>query len=106
MIAEEFGWVGFAADIYGPDYVDTGFDSRAEQATMYRSNNTLFYGRMQAAVDLMKNHPAVMPDKIAVIGCEFCSIYIYYTLQRAAAIVSFIYIDVVYSSSFSLFDIL
>ena len=70
MIAEEFGWVGFAADIYGPDYVDS-IDGRRANATYYRSNNQLFYGRIQAAVDQMKEHPAVMSDKIAVIGCKF-----------------------------------
>jgi hypothetical protein len=72
MIAESFGWVGFAADIYGLDYHDgvPDFAIRREQATLYRSNNTLFVGRMQAAVDLMKAHSAVDPDNIAIIGCK------------------------------------
>lgn len=72
MMNEEFGWIGFAADIYGPDLQD-GVENttiRREQAGLYRGNNTLFYGRIQAAVDLLKNHPDVMPDKIAVIGCK------------------------------------
>ena len=68
---EDFGYVGFAADIYGPDLQPAEGDVRGEQATIYRSNNTLFYGRIQAAVDLLKNHPDVIPDKIAVIGCKF-----------------------------------
>lgn len=68
MLNEEFGWVGFAADIYGADLNST---VRREQAGKYRSNNTLFYSRIQAAVDLVKNHPHVMPDKIAVIGCKW-----------------------------------
>lgn len=71
MFAEELGWVGFAADIYG-DIADLGNSSiRAQQAGLYRGNNTLFYGRIQAAVDALKGHPDVMADKIAVIGCEF-----------------------------------
>ena len=73
MLAKEFGWIGFAADIYGPDFQGGELDSatRREQTTKYRSNSTLFYGRIQAAVDAMKRHPSVMADKIAVIGCTF-----------------------------------
>lgn len=69
MLAQEFGWVGFAADIYGPGFqpVDD-LETKREQATKYRSNNTLFYGRIQAAVDHLKAHPSVISDKIAVIG--------------------------------------
>lgn len=72
MIAQQFGWVGFAADIYGPDFQDGVPDIaiRREQAGLYRGNNTLFYGRIQAAVDLMKEHPDVVSDKIAIIGCK------------------------------------
>lgn len=70
MLAEQFGWIGFAADIYGPDFQgDLDADTRREQATKYRSNNTLFFGRIQSAVDAMAAHPLVMTDKIAVIGC-------------------------------------
>lgn len=72
LLAEQFGWVGFAADIYGVDLQgveDT--DVRREQAGMYRGNNTLFYGRIQAAIDVLKEHPNVMSDKIAIIGYCF-----------------------------------
>ena len=70
MLAEQFGWIGFAADIYGAELQgDLDADTRREQATKYRSNNTLFYGRIQAAVDVMAAHRLVMADKIAVIGC-------------------------------------
>lgn len=71
MLAEQNGWVGFAADIYGDI---EGMDNRTvlrAQAGLYRGNNTLFYGRMQAAVDALKEHPDVMSDKIAVIGYCF-----------------------------------
>ena len=74
MIAEEFGWIGFAADIYGADMQGEAVDDfaiRREQAGKYRGNNTLFYGRIQAAVDLMKAHEDVAEGKIAIIGCEF-----------------------------------
>lgn len=73
LINEQFGWVGFAADVYGPDFQDgiPDFGIRREQATLYRSNNTLFMGRMQAAVDLMAAHPSVDPEKIGIIGYCF-----------------------------------
>ena len=71
MFAEELGWVGFAADIYGAIENLDNSTIRREQAGLYRGNNELFYGRIQAAVDLLKGHPDVMADKIAVIGCEF-----------------------------------
>lgn len=70
MLNEQFGWVGFAADIFGPEFVGQDRDVMREQAGMYRGNNSLFYGRIQAAVDVVKQHPDVMPDKIAVIGCK------------------------------------
>jgi len=70
MLNEQFGYVGFAADLYGPEL--QGVENRTirgEQASLYRGNSTLFTSRIQAAVDVLKNHPAVLPDKIAIIGC-------------------------------------
>lgn len=68
MIAETFGWVGFAADIYGND-VDP--DNARAESRKYRANNTLFTGRIQAAVDLVRQHPAVDPERVAIIGYCF-----------------------------------
>mgnify|MGYP003564974252 CR=1 FL=1 len=71
MLSQEFGWVGFAADIYGADMQEgVESDILRGEAGKYRSNNTLFYSRIQAAVDALKTHPAVIPEKVAVIGCE------------------------------------
>ena len=71
-MSQDLGYVGFAADIYGAEFGGVeDFAIRREQAGKYRSNETLFSSRIQAAVDVLKNHPDVMPDKIAVIGyCE------------------------------------
>jgi dienelactone hydrolase len=71
MIAD-LGWVGFAADIFGPD-LQSGLDmdTKVAQATKYRSNDTLFFGRMQAAVDTMMAHPAVDASRVAIIGCKY-----------------------------------
>ena len=72
MLNKDFGYVGFAADIYGPDLQGVENTTiRREQATLYRSNNTLFESRIQAAIDVLKDHPAVNPDKIAIIGCKY-----------------------------------
>lgn len=70
MLAEE-GYVAFAADIYGSDLQQVeDFAIRREQAGLYRQNYTLFVSRIQAAVDLLKEHELVDPEKIVMIGCE------------------------------------
>ena len=72
MLNEDLGYVGFAADIYGPDLQGVENNTiRREQATLYRSDNALFESRIQAAIDVLKAHPAVDPDKIAIIGYCF-----------------------------------
>ena len=78
MLAQDFGWVGFAADIYGDVSGLENRTIRREQTTLYRGNNTLFYSRIQAAVDAAKAHPDVLPDKIAVIGCKL--VFVLYKL--------------------------
>jgi dienelactone hydrolase len=72
LISEVWGFVGFAADIYGSDLQTvTNLTERGELATLYRSNATLFSERIQTAVDLIKEHPLVNPDQIAVFGYCF-----------------------------------
>jgi len=71
LLAEE-GYVAFAADIYGSDLQQIeSFDERAEQATLYRTNYTLFVSRIQAAVDLVAQHELVDREKIVMIGYCF-----------------------------------
>lgn len=72
MATEEWGMVGFAADIYGADkqFVENS-DERGELATLYRSNATLFAERIQAAVDLIKAHEKVNPEQVALFGYCF-----------------------------------
>ncbi|CAB9521085.1 dienelactone hydrolase [Seminavis robusta] len=71
MLNKDLGYVGFAADIFGPDFVDANSSVWREQAGLYRGNNSLFFGRIQAAVDVMMQHPDVIADKVAVIGYCF-----------------------------------
>lgn len=67
------GYVAFAADIYGADLQDDlPMNIRAQQATLYRSENvTLFISRMQTAVERVKSYDFVDPDNIAIIGYCF-----------------------------------
>ena len=69
MINEEFGWVGFVADIYGEDMHDVqDFQVKIAQSNAYRSDPILFNSRIQSAVKVLKDHPLVDNTKIAVIG--------------------------------------
>jgi len=71
MLTEQYGWVAFAADIYGKDFNGTDMAAWAGQSKYYKNDLQLFYSRIQAAVDVVKNHSDVMSDKIAVIGYCF-----------------------------------
>jgi len=69
MIAEELGYIGFAADIYGADMHDVQDQNvKVEQATKYRSDVDLFNSRVQSAIDTVKTIDGVDADKIAIIG--------------------------------------
>ena len=71
MLAEA-GYIAFAADIFGADLqTNLDLDTRIAQTIMYRSNQTLFVQRMARAVELMKEHPSVDNDNIAMFGYCF-----------------------------------
>jgi dienelactone hydrolase len=93
MVAKELGWVGFAADIYGPEFhVVDDVAIRRQLATLYRTDAALFTGRIQAAVDIVKTMPGVDPDRIALAGYCFGGTgviqYVLLGLNDVAAIVS------------------
>lgn len=72
MIASEFGYVGFAADIYGKDLHEVpDIDLRRELANLYRNNATLFASRIQSAVETVQAMDQVDDSKIAIIGYCF-----------------------------------
>lgn len=76
MAAQDMGYFAFAADIYGKDLHNVDdFEKRIELSTMYRSNPSLFIGRIQAAVDQVMDGLdgsfMIMEDKIALIGYCF-----------------------------------
>ncbi len=69
MVAEELGFVAFAADIYGKDLHDIqDFDQKVELATKYRSDHNLFNSRIQSAIGALKESKYVDPDKVLLIG--------------------------------------
>ncbi|KAL3922681.1 MAG: hypothetical protein SGILL_002078 [Bacillariaceae sp.] len=72
MVTEQWGMVGFAADIYGADkQTVSNFTERIELATLYRSDPILFAERIQSAVDLIKDHEKVDPEQVALFGYCF-----------------------------------
>jgi dienelactone hydrolase len=87
------GWIGFAADIYGPEFhqVDD-LTLRRELYTTYTNDTALFTGRIQAAVDAVKTMPGVDPDRIALAGYCFGGsgvlMYALLGMNDVAAIVS------------------
>ena len=72
MVMQEWGLVGFAADIYGvtPQYV-ANITERRELATFYRSNPEAFEMRIQAAIDAVNAMPEVETGNIALFGYCF-----------------------------------
>jgi len=72
MVAEQFGWIGFAADIYGIDKHDVeDMYEKISLSTMYRSNQTLAASRIKAAIDTVKSLDSVNANQVGMIGYCF-----------------------------------
>lgn len=76
LIANELGYVGFAADIFGygvtlPDDGQGWDGARGEFVRQYSSNATLFANRIQAAVDYVRGLEYVDEAKVAIVGYCF-----------------------------------
>eukprot|EP00804_Cyclotella_cryptica_P000083 CCRYP_013727-RA/>CCRYP_013727-RA protein AED:0.11 eAED:0.11 QI:202/1/1/1/0.72/0.75/12/3044/689 len=76
LIANELGYVGFAADIFGYGVVlpddGQGWDgARGEFVQQFSSNATLFATRIQAAVDYVRGLEYVDEAKVAMVGYCF-----------------------------------
>jgi len=72
MIAEEWGYVGFAADVYGVGFHDVvDVEERTKLGRTYRANPSLFMRRIQLAIEEVKGMDNVIKDKIGVIGYCF-----------------------------------
>lgn len=76
LVAQELGYIGFAADIYGfgvelPEDDGTWGGPRAEFIQSYLGNATLISTRIQAAVDYIQSLEYVDSTKVALIGYCF-----------------------------------
>ncbi len=94
LIAQQWGFVAFAADIYGADLQfieDLG--ERGEVATFYRSNPDVFGDRIRAAIEYVKTLEEVNPENVVLFGYCFGGTgvlqYGLYGNNDVAAMVSF-----------------
>ena len=66
------GYIAFAADIYGKNVVTKDPKKAAELAGKFRTGNrTLLRERVNAGLQILKNHPLVDQQRIAAIGYCF-----------------------------------
>ena len=69
MMAKEGPYVAMVADIYGTEYTSVEeFDMKIKLSTKYRSDPDLFVGRIQAAINMLIDHPNVDTTQIFVAG--------------------------------------
>ena len=60
--------LGFAADVYGPEYRDVqDFQLRIKLSSKWRNDPVMFSERIQAGINALKSHPNVDPNNIAII---------------------------------------
>lgn len=70
MLAD-LGYVAFALDMYGDGKNTNHPDDAGKFMTAVVSNMDVAKARFQSALEQLKNHPNVDPDKIAVVGYCF-----------------------------------
>jgi dienelactone hydrolase len=69
LVAEDWGYAAFAADIYGKDLHEVpDLQQRGQLATFYRENPEIFAERIKAAIDEFSALPGVDGDNIVVMG--------------------------------------
>ena len=66
----ELGYVAVAADIFGEGVRPKDMKEAAAQATLYKSDRSLYRQRIKAGLDALKAQAGVDPSRLAVIG--FC----------------------------------
>ena len=67
----QLGYVAFAADIYGKEIRPKTPAEAGEQAGKFKADRPLLRARVNAAVQVLKNHSLVDPRRIAAIGYCF-----------------------------------
>ena len=72
MVAKEWGYVGFAADIYGAEFHPvTNSTVRGELLGTYRGDAGLFTARIEAAVQAASAMPEVDSSNVGIMGYCF-----------------------------------
>ena len=64
------GYVGFAVDMYGKGVIGSGPEENAKLMTPFMEDRALLQGRMQAALDTVRQQKEVDAGRVAAIG--FC----------------------------------
>lgn len=67
----ELGYVGFAIDLYGKGKLTTDAKQAGEWAGAVKADLKTARARVEAAIEILKSHKTVDPDKIAAIGYCF-----------------------------------
>jgi len=65
------GYVAFAVDMYGKGVTTADPKKAGELSGAYRSDRKLMFSRAMAGLDVLRNHPLVVPEKLAAIGYCF-----------------------------------
>jgi len=71
QIADELGYVCFAADVYGKGVRPANPQECGVQAKIYRGDRSLFRQRLNDALDILKGLPGCQSDQLAAIGYCF-----------------------------------
>src|SRR5437764_7339324 len=73
MLAK-LGYNVFAVDIYGKGVRPNSQQDAGAEAAKYKENRPLLRARVNARLDVLKNHPLTDPQRIAAIGyCFGCT---------------------------------
>lgn len=67
----ELGYVAFAADLYGKGVRAENHEEAAHLLGIYRTDRRLLRERVGAALEVLRGHPLVDPERIAAIGYCF-----------------------------------
>jgi dienelactone hydrolase len=71
LMLADLGYVALAVDMYGGDKVAAHPEDAAKLSSELMKNFAVAGARFQAAMDLLRQHPAVDPARIAAIGYCF-----------------------------------
>ena len=68
MIASDWGYVAFAADVYGDGISAESMTDRVGNVTRFNDDEALANARVDAAIDYVKGLQEVDQDRVAILG--------------------------------------